>query len=144
MSRDGTNITRPLTSNSSLVRDLSIMVKLTVYSIGSRAEERNQKLEIPEFVDTLHGYMLSNNPTSKDAEIAIWQSLTSCMKGSFLSRMTGKKWNDWSISSTHEYVPPFCFSAYLHHIVFSVTFVPILLAAFSLNGSCLFTAVAIH
>lgn len=102
--------------------------------MGSVAETRNQKCSIPEFVEKLHVYDLSSNPTSSEEEFAVWQSLTSCMKGRFLSRLTGKGWNEWSISSTHEYVYSIFPIAYSFHILFDFA-----AGALCTNAICLFT-----
>jgi A1 cistron-splicing factor AAR2 len=86
-----------------------LRIELTLSRVGSKAEERNQRRSLPEFVDKLQPYSLSTPdiggkkaPKDSTLEQEVWRSLTSCMKGAFLSRVTGKTWNHWPISSGHD------------------------------------------
>ena len=85
----------------------------------SAAELRIQKDGLPEIFDKLQSYDTSNikpmnqalsstspavgisNALARDANI--WRNLTSSMKGALLSKITGFSWNQWQVSSTHDY-----------------------------------------
>ncbi|PSS10746.1 hypothetical protein M430DRAFT_61145 [Amorphotheca resinae ATCC 22711] len=80
----------------------------------SAAEIRIQKASVPEIFDKLQTYTISNPTKSQsvpgmtqfDAKGSnIWNHLTSSMKGALLTKITGKPWNHWQVSSTHDYQP---------------------------------------
>ena len=90
----------------------------------SVAETRIQKNSLPEFYDNLQPYLLRNPTTSTTQSIGgnsgashlvakdsnIWQHLTSSMKGALLTKITGREWNHWQVSSTDDYKPAIRYS----------------------------------
>lgn len=83
----------------------------------SAAEVRIQKGCVPEILDKLQKYSISNpsksNPLSFSGvaqlyaeDSNIWTHLTSAMKGALLTKITGKSWNHWQISSSDDYKAP--------------------------------------
>jgi A1 cistron-splicing factor AAR2 len=83
----------------------------------SAAEAMIQREGIAEIFDKLQPYtiMIANPATpinvtgptkhmvARDSNI--WRHLTSCMKGALLDKITGHNWNQWQVSSTHDYKP---------------------------------------
>lgn len=89
----------------------------------SAAEVRIQKGCVPEILDKLQAYTISNFAKPKTEYLAldakelslssakglyaknsnIWVHLTSCMKGALLTKITGKLWNLWEVSSSDDY-----------------------------------------
>ena len=90
---------------------------LTFEQEVSAAEIRIQKEGIAEIFDQLHNYtiMIPNPAPTRASGIVtssmaardpnIWHHLTGSMKGSMLIKITGKEWNQWSVSSTDDYKP---------------------------------------
>ena len=74
----------------------------------SAAEARIQRQSIPEFVDKLyffdvsHATVSNSNSSKKVSDPELWPSLTSCIKGALLTKITGQAWNEWQVSSSHE------------------------------------------
>lgn len=79
----------------------------------SAAEVRIQKQTLPEIFDHLKTYTVGGGQAMPKApgipgksrlyaDSNIWPHLTSCMKGAMLSRITGKGWNEWQVSSNHD------------------------------------------
>jgi A1 cistron-splicing factor AAR2 len=69
-----------------------------------KAEAMIQRDTLPEYFDTLMEYnlpVLSTVPSAYNNNL--WQQMTSCIKGSLLSRVTGYDWNKWQVSTQHEY-----------------------------------------
>jgi A1 cistron-splicing factor AAR2 len=85
----------------------------------SAAEARIQKNSLPEFFDRLQPYTIHNPTTSRTQSNSgnsgtshlatkdsnMWHHLTSSMKGALLSKITGREWNHWRVSSTDDYKP---------------------------------------
>lgn len=84
----------------------------------SAAEVRIQKGCVPEILDKLQEYTITNPSKgqsnaklldfanakelySKDTNI--WAHLTSSMKGALLTKITGHSWNHWQVSSSDDY-----------------------------------------
>lgn len=76
-----------------------------------------QKEAIGEIFDKLQDYtsMIPNQPTPKQVvcptsslaakEPNIWRHLTSCIKGAYLTKVTGHQWNQWQVSSSSDFKP---------------------------------------
>ncbi|RKF63420.1 putative aar2 protein [Erysiphe neolycopersici] len=74
----------------------------------SAAEIRIQQQSIPEFVQDLVSY--SDNRFQKfssafEKKPMIWSELTSSIRGSLITKITGNGWNDWLVSSTQKRKP---------------------------------------
>lgn len=82
----------------------------------SAAEVRIQKNGVPEIFDKLQSYNISSSKSATQAsnfragapgslakDSNIWHHLTASMKGALLSKITGREWNNWQVSSTHDY-----------------------------------------
>jgi A1 cistron-splicing factor AAR2 len=86
-------------------------VILTVNREVSAAEIRIQRKTLPEFENKLLSYNLSASPGPATESVGHakvageWRQLTSCMKGTLLTKITGHEWNHWQVSSTHDYKP---------------------------------------
>jgi A1 cistron-splicing factor AAR2 len=87
----------------------------------SAAEVRIQKGCVPEILDKLQGYSITNPSNSKSGSTSldfsnikqlyakepnIWTHLTSSMKGALLTKVTGHQWNHWQVSSSDDYKHP--------------------------------------
>jgi A1 cistron-splicing factor AAR2 len=93
----------------------------------SAAEVRIQKGCVPDILDKLQTYTISNFAKPKPEFLSssnakelgfssvkdlyaknsnIWTHLTSCMKGALLTKITGKSWNLWEVSSSDDYKSP--------------------------------------
>ncbi|KIM94885.1 hypothetical protein OIDMADRAFT_134855 [Oidiodendron maius Zn] len=87
----------------------------------SAAEVRIQKGCVPEILDKLQEYSVSNPTNSKSGSTSldlsnvkllyaknsnIWTHLTSSMKGALLTKITGQQWNHWQVSSSDDYRQP--------------------------------------
>jgi A1 cistron-splicing factor AAR2 len=83
------------------------------------AEAMFQKEGIAEIFDKLEAYtiMIPNPATPKKLDghatssLAakdhnIWHHLTSSMKGAMLKKITGREWNEWQVSSSHDFKDP--------------------------------------
>jgi A1 cistron-splicing factor AAR2 len=81
---------------------------LTVDREVSAAEIHIQRKGLPELENRLQSYDLSSSrgPENQAIDHAAaadeWEHLTSCMKGSLLTKITGQEWNHWQVSSTHD------------------------------------------
>jgi A1 cistron-splicing factor AAR2 len=86
----------------------------------SAAEIRIQKESVPEILDKLQEYTITN-PSSLNSDksldfsnakqlyekdSSIWAHLTSSMKGALLTKITGQEWNHWHVSSSDDYKSP--------------------------------------
>lgn len=83
----------------------------------SQAEVRIQKSELPEILHKMQSYPTTPiaPPTKSDVDGPsspaaakdpnTWSQLTSCIKGSLLSKVTGQQWNHWQVSSYHDVNP---------------------------------------
>ena len=86
----------------------------------STAEIRIQKACIPEILDKLQEYTITNASNVKsDKSLSfsntqqlyakdsnIWTHLTSSMKGALLTKITDQPWNHWHVSSSDDYKHP--------------------------------------
>lgn len=87
----------------------------------SAAEVRIQKGCVPEILDKLQEYSVSNPTNSNSGSTSldlsnvkllyaknsnIWTHLTSSMKGALLTKITGQQWNHWQVSSSDDYKQP--------------------------------------
>lgn len=77
-----------------------------------------QKQSVGEIFDKLQSYSISianpATPTKLESHATsqmvehdpnLWNHLTNCMKGALLTKITGEEWNQWHVSSTHDYKP---------------------------------------
>jgi A1 cistron-splicing factor AAR2 len=80
----------------------------------SVAETRIQKESVPEIFTQLRSYSLASRfnlqsslstsgPHANGSNL--WQHLTFALKGALLTRITGKEWNQWMVSSASDYQP---------------------------------------
>lgn len=91
----------------------------TIEEEVSAAEVRIQKDNVPLVFDKLMPYNIraasaqeitqpkigsATNPDHVDSH-ATWQNLTSAIKGEMLSRITGREWNEWKVSSMDDCKP---------------------------------------
>ena len=87
----------------------------------SAAEVRIQKGCVPEILEKLQEYSVTNPSNSKSDSTSldfsnikqlygndsnIWAHLTSSMKGALLTKITGQPWNHWQVSSSDDYKQP--------------------------------------
>lgn len=69
----------------------------------SKAEARIQADYVPNFFITLLPYAQTSILAAQPSSVPeLWPCLTSCIKGEMLTRVTGRSWNQWRISSTDD------------------------------------------
>ncbi|TQS38522.1 hypothetical protein Golomagni_00972 [Golovinomyces magnicellulatus] len=74
----------------------------------SAAEIRIQQQSSPEFVHDLYPFennIAQNVSSALNKRPTIWTDLTSSIRGSLITRITGNGWNEWLVSTTQERKP---------------------------------------
>ena len=98
-----------------LINLVRTCVELTSNREISTAEIRIQKEGLPEIFEMLKAYDFAgaaSSPassvaiTTHDSEPKIWNRLTSCIKGAYLTKVTGQAWNHWQVSSSYDLKTP--------------------------------------
>ncbi|RDW70273.1 hypothetical protein BP5796_08670 [Coleophoma crateriformis] len=79
----------------------------------SLAETRNRRQDVPNLYPALVPYenasLVHPQPGVLREDLQpglgsnLWTRLTNCVKGALLSKITGKEWNHWQVSSSHDY-----------------------------------------